>query len=331
LDAGPNESTKRSGVKRVMPWVRVVVAIALISILWLLANVKFAKVAEELRNVSLLPVLFVAALGFCGMLVSTLKLRIIATALGHDIPLSKLLRATYVGMFFNNFLPTSIGGDVFKIHEMRSESVPLSAVTSMVIAERACGVAAILLIDLCVALAWPAMLTRLGLDAWRWPLVGAFGGVMVAGMVTLLLWRGWLEPIVGRHRERRIRGAFHRIVSGLDDFVRRPRALLATLAVSILFYVVMGMLLLSGVHAIGFEIHPTEALAIPPLARLPEIVPISVAALGIREGARVWCLTHVGLPRASAIAVAALLRLVGYLHAAAGGILYARARRQTGH
>jgi glycosyltransferase 2 family protein len=327
VDASPDEPVKRRVNASALPWMRVVMAAALIALLCRFADVSFGLVAEELRRASWLHVVFIVALGFCGIFISTLKLRIIAAALGYDMRTSRLLRAYYVGTFFNNFLPTSIGGDVFKINEMRSESVPLSAAASLVIAERASGVAAVLGLSLAVAVGWPTMVTRLGLEAMRWPLVGVIGGFAAAALATLALWRRWLEPIARRSQERRIRGAFYRVASELDAFARRPDAVLAALAVSVLFYGIMALILLLAVRAVGCTISGAEALAIPPLARLPEITPISVAGLGIREGARIWCLTHLGVPPAAAAAIAVLLRLLSWLHAAIGGVVYAVARR----
>ena len=56
------------------------------------------------------------------------------------------------------------------------------------------------------------------------------------------------------------------------------------------------------------------------------MLPISVGALGIREGATTYCLASLGLSAAPAAAVALVLRLLTWAHSAIGGCAYALGR-----
>jgi glycosyltransferase 2 family protein len=65
--------------------------------------------------------------------------------LGLTTPYRKLLSFYLLGMFFNNFMPTGIGGDVFRVYYLNKETRRLSRATASVFFDRDLGMAALLL------------------------------------------------------------------------------------------------------------------------------------------------------------------------------------------
>ncbi len=71
--------------------------------------------------------------------------------LGIEIGYGKLLRFYLLGMFFNNFMPTGIGGDVFRVYYLNKETGKLGRSTTSVFLDRDFGMTALLLMATVVA------------------------------------------------------------------------------------------------------------------------------------------------------------------------------------
>ena len=67
---------------------------------------------------------FIAALllYITGQVISSKKWMVLAQRLNFDYPFSQYLRWYFLGMFYNTFLPTNIGGDVVKIAKINDEN-----------------------------------------------------------------------------------------------------------------------------------------------------------------------------------------------------------------
>jgi len=71
---------------------------------------------------------------------------------GIEVRFSKILSFYLLGMYFNFFLPSAIGGDVFKIYYLNKETNRLSASTASVFFDRDIGMGGLVLIAILVAI-----------------------------------------------------------------------------------------------------------------------------------------------------------------------------------
>jgi uncharacterized membrane protein YbhN (UPF0104 family) len=70
---------------------------------------------------------------------------------GIDTGLPKILAFYYLGMYFNFFLPSAIGGDVFKVYYLNKETGRLGASTASVFLDRDVGMGGLLIAATLVA------------------------------------------------------------------------------------------------------------------------------------------------------------------------------------
>src|SRR5262245_60894915 len=68
-----------------------------------------------------------------------------------EVPFSKVLSLYFLGMYFNFFLPSAIGGDFFKVYYLNKETGRLSASTASVFVDRDIGMAGLLMAATLVA------------------------------------------------------------------------------------------------------------------------------------------------------------------------------------
>ena len=95
---------------------RVFISVALIIILLYIMRDKYDQILAVLKNTSL-PVFLLAVLAFVlAVTLASFRLKLIINAQDMKIRFREAVSLTFIGYFFNNFLPTAIGGDVVKAY-----------------------------------------------------------------------------------------------------------------------------------------------------------------------------------------------------------------------
>lgn len=246
-----------------------------------------------------------------------LRWRALLAGVGHDVPRRVLLRLVLVGLFFNQLLPSSVGGDVARGMGLAARDVPRAAAAASVVGDRIVGVLAL------------AVLALLGgvYGAWRYPDDGPWAvsigfALLVAAILAILGRPGVLRRV---SRFRRIpAGVSRRVTRLMDSLVllagRRDRVRMAT-ALSLglatcaaLFHWAVG-------HALAIDLPLVAYFVVVPSVMLLAAVPITLNGLGIREVGWVAFLGAQGVSRSAAAAFAVLALAVPMVFALAGGIL----------
>src|ERR1043166_1401579 len=101
--------------KRILLGIKFVVTAALCG--WIIAWVNWQQFWSAITLVNVWIVLVVLLMRFFGLLISTYKGQSLLAVHGLSYRLKQLFRWYHVSMFLNNFLPTSIGGDAYRIYK----------------------------------------------------------------------------------------------------------------------------------------------------------------------------------------------------------------------
>lgn len=234
-------------------------------------------------------------------------------------PLRRLLRLYLVGQFFSLFLPTSVGGDAVRaVAVSRGALRPAWAVSSVVF-ERFLGLVA--LVGMLVLGAWAAP-EVFRASAGRATLgVRPGGGMMVIAILLLaaVAFAGW-RAARRSERVRRIAGEAAALWTG---HAARPLAFGGALAASLgvqAAYVGAWLVLAAGLRLpVGWG----EMLVFVPFVSLAAMVPVTVAGIGVREGAWALLLAPYGVAAADAVGFSLLYFLAFCLIGAAGGLVFA--------
>ena len=255
------------------------------------------------------------------MAVSAMKWGVLLRALGVDFKWPSLVRCYWVGLFFNNFLPSTFGGDISRVAFFR-HSGKLAQVAASVIAERLAGIAELLPFAGVALLAVPDF----GLTG---PLAGILWLAIVTGLPVLLFcyFRG---DVLARRLERfssqsRFLSSWlqklAKIALSLASYRGKPLLVSSALLLSIVFYVLSALFNMLLFIALGVDIPFGQVVAATPLIALAGMIPVSINALGITEGAFVVLFAQAGIVPAEALAAAVLARLLRVAVSAVGGIL----------
>jgi hypothetical protein len=241
-------------------------------------------------------------------------------AQGVPIPYVKAAAYYFVGLFFNNFLPSNIGGDIARISDARKHAEHVSPVFSATLMDRLIGV---------LAIGFVAVIASVGaLDHPRLYAIYATTFVVFAlslGLFLAIFHRGVLEALerpfrwIGAHRVER---AIARLLDDLHGFRNQGGTLAAAFAAStavqvsrILVHYVVGL-------ALGVRVAASYYfLFVPVLAALISL-PISLNGLGVREGAAVVLFQMAGMTRQQSFAIPFLTYLLSVLISLLGGLIF---------
>jgi uncharacterized protein (TIRG00374 family) len=235
---------------------------------------------------------------------------------GREVPLQRLFGSYFVGLFFNNFLPSTIGGDFVRAADAKKKGGgSLTENLTVVLVERLIGLLATL------ALGGMAALTGVAnqIDPRiSWALAAA---LVIAGAGLYLALHPGFRRRVTLLSERLpitfLRRTIAKMLTAFEIFSQARGALLAN------FFLSIGFQFLLIVHfwliqfAFGENVSFLTFVVIVPLVFCVIILPIGINGLGVRESAFVWFLSRAGMEPASALA----LSLASYGIAVVQGLL----------
>jgi uncharacterized protein (TIRG00374 family) len=268
---------------------------------YLLSTSDLGALTARIRSADILD-LAAAVLLYMAMLgVATWRWRLLLTAQGFDAPLGPLSASYLVASFFNNFLPSNIGGDVIRVRD--SSRLTGSTTTSLAIVaiDRILGFGALYVL---AALAY-----AIG-DALVRELAGTRAVLLLLGGCFALLAYVFFRPGVARSLMQASGlaavGWANRQFQVVQAAVHVYRQQVRAVWVAFLGSVVLQALAVWYYYAVARSLRiplPLDAcFMMVPLCTLLQAVPVSFNGWGIRESLFIVYFGQVGLPRDSALA-----------------------------
>jgi uncharacterized protein (TIRG00374 family) len=254
--------------------------------------------------------------------------RVLLASGGIHLPFAHVLQQYLVGIFVNNFLPSTIGGDAAKAFYVGRHH-GYGAVTTSLILDRLLGVG--LLSLLATAALWAERHADPTYVTVRLILTG-IAGVFVLALAVALAGTRLLQRRVDRAGGRTASLAPHlqRFAADMARAVRSPAVWLQSAATVAAYFVLMtlvyqGFIALQSGQQPGFT---AVMMAVASAAVLTNI-PITVNGLGLREQLHVLLLTPLGVPKEAAVAISLLLFGHVLLVSVAGGLVWWRLSRES--
>jgi len=269
------------------------------------ANIGFIALAFIVGHVTFLP--------------KVLNWQQLLRAQGHSVPFLSLLRLYFVGVFFNNMLPTNVGGDVVRSYEVGRHISDQATGLATVFVERLTGLVVL------VALAVIASVTQfdqmdsplltfavasasLGLIAITWV---AFDPAMLDLTIRLS------PPSIARQlsRLKKFQTALHRY--------RGQRSLWVNSAIlSLMFNAGVVLYMYFAVSAFHTPVSFSGVFFIVPITMVLGMMPFAFNGVGLQEWACVLLFPRIGVPGSVALSAMLLIRAITLFTSVMGGLLY---------
>jgi len=247
-------------------------------------------------------------------LVGATKWRLLLGAAGGGLPWIAAVRCHYYGLFGGTFLPSMVGGEVFRVGlALRLARSPEGVIVGTA-AERILDV-----LSLGAIAGLGVLLLPQALDGPAARVVTFLIACGAVGLVVLIL----CLPLLGR-APRRLKRLLVRVRRPLRAMAAHPWELSAALTLAIGMQALLVLLNAFLGKACGLDLPFRVWLFAWPLAKLSGLVPLTQGGLGVREAAQAALLAPLGVSAAPAVAAGLAFRaviLVGGLAAGAIGFL----------
>ena len=233
--------------------------------------------------------------------VSTWRWRLLLKAQGFPAPLRRLSASYLVATFFNNFLPSNIGGDVIRVRDSSQITGSTTTSVAVVAIDRILGLGALYL------LAATAFATG-GPDLRR--LAGALPALIALGLVFSGLAYVFFRPGVARRFVARsglssfgwAQRRFEIVQAAVHVYRRQMAAVWTALAASVVLQALVVWYYYAVARSLRIALPLGACFLIVPLCSLVQTVPVSFNGWGLRESVFIVYFGQLGLPRETALA-----------------------------
>lgn len=299
--------------------IRTAISVGFLALLFYLMRDSAPQILEALKNIDRQLLLLSVLIFMLTVGILARRLQLIFAADEVSVRLAETINLTFIGYFFNNFLPTSVGGDIVKaMSAARITGHPVKSVTS-VLMDRIFGLFTFILI--------PSVSFIFFMKNNENPavpiLIYSFLGMAVFSFFLLFnrdLARrfGFIEALLNRfHLGEKLR----KVYDGLHNFKNHKGVVAQAMALSVIGQTISILTLYLMALALGAKTHLIYFYLLVPVVHLLSMLP-SLNGLGIREGAYVYFLKpYLGAQNAAALGVLWLALL--FLMSIIGGIIYA--------
>jgi uncharacterized protein (TIRG00374 family) len=279
--------------------IKVAVSVALL--VYLFATSDLRALEERVRTADLL--LLSGAVGcYVAMLgLATWRWQLLLEALGCVAPLRHLTASYLVATFFNNFLPSNIGGDIVRVRDGSRLTGSTTSSLAVVGIDRILGLGALWVLG-AVAFVFA--------DPQLRQLAGARTVVLGLGLVFVVLGTVFFRPGIARRlmaisRLNALdwaRKRFEEAQAAVHSYRAQVRTVWLALAASLTLQALVVWYYLAIARALRIPLAASAAFLMVPLCTLLQAVPVSFNGWGLREGLFTLYFAQVGLPREGALA-----------------------------
>jgi len=277
------------------------VGVSLALLAYLLSTTDLAALTRRVRSGD--PLLFAGALGLytLTLALATWRWRLLLRAQGYQAPLAHLSASYLVATFFNNFLPSNVGGDVIRVRDSSRLTGSTTASLAVVAIDRILGLGALYLLAV-IAYVFGGATVR--------DLAGALPALIALGFVFAVLGYVYVTPGIARWlmsisrldafpwiRERFevAQGAVHVYRERVAMVWLAFAASVALQALVVCYYYVVA-------RSLRIPLALSASFLVVPLCTLVQTVPVSFNGWGIRESIYILYFRQLGLTRDSALA-----------------------------
>ena len=236
------------------------------------------------------------------------------------LPLKRLISAFSGGIFFNMFLPSTVGGDFVRSADIGYHSKKTSTVVATVLLDRISGFAGM------IAVALVALMLGYGIIKDR--RIGFAIGILTASLFLIILFI-FNGSVYGFLKKFSFPGRLGKIFSGMQNVLQQMHGFKDHKAI-----IVKNLLLSVAIQSIGpiatymvavsfhLEVNILYFFLFVPIISAVTFLPISIGGLGVRDYMTILLFTHMGISKHFAFAFSLLGFFFILIYAGIGGLIY---------
>jgi glycosyltransferase 2 family protein len=280
-----------------------------------LRKANFSNLASRIDVASVGWIGMAIAVTFLQIFVGVLRWREVSAECGAPLATRQAMRFNVIGTFFNQTLPSAIGGDAVRLWLVARAGAGWRAATYSIFVDRAIGLIALAII---VVASLPWSYNLIGDPNGRSALLFVDFAALAGGIGFLVLGRlhwPWLKRWWGTHHLHACSVIANRVILSRE---RGPKVA----ALSVLVHVLAVVIAWCVVRSIAAPVLFGQIFQLIPPVMLITMVPISIAGWGLRETAMGLAFGYAGLMTNEGVNVSLLFGAVSFIVGAFGGLVW---------
>jgi len=305
------------------------VVVSFLLLAFLFSRIDASRLWAGARHASLPWLIAALVIWTLNIAASTWRWHLLLDAQDVKMPRRKLFGSFLVANFFNNFLPSNIGGDVIRIRDTASAAQSTRLAATVVLVDRGLGLMGLVLIaamgaSLAVGLRGQGVLPIW--PSWLWLGFFVSAAVAVPAMYSPAGLGKVLKPLTFLHPEW-VEAQIHHLTETLSRFRQKPSSLIGCFGGAVVVQALVVAFYLAVVYALNIPVTPSDLAVIVPLSIVVQMLPVSLNGFGVREATFSFYFTRVGLPIESAILLSLVAAGITMLHSLSGAAVYITRKR----
>ena len=323
----PEQSDSSSVRRYVVLAAKLSVSIILLVILF--SRIDVAQLWATARQASVPWLLAALAVFALSTLVAVWRWNLLLKTQHIEIARASLLGSYLVATYFNNFLPSNIGGDVIRISDTARVANSKTLATTVVLMDRVLGLIALVFVAALGATAvgrlhhaaapiWPV---------WLWAGFLAGAAATTPAVFAPVGFGRLLRPLTVFHPEW-VGGRIQTLTGALARFGEGPGTLVAAFAGAIFVQGALVLFYFAVAYALHLDVAIWDLAVVVPVSFVVQLLPVSVGGFGVREATFSYYFHRIGQPIEDAILLSLVAQTLLMLFSLSGGAVYvARGRR----
>jgi len=304
--------------KKIIILLKVIVSFGLITLL--INQVDFTKIVNILKNIDIPMIIYALIFFTIQIFVATMRWHFILECQKINLDYKNTLQILWSGLFFNQAMPSSVGGDVIRGYYLKKQGMTLGRATLGVLMDRLFGMLGLVIL---VVASLP-LLFELVNDP-----IAHTGVFLIALSISLaLLFMLFTDKLPGNFGHIKLIRGFYSLSQGARYCIAKRYNGLIILILSILIHLISVVAVMIIAVGLGLDIEWGGFLLMVPLVGLMMVVPISIAGWGVREGVMVVGFGYLGVAPELSLALSILYGLSILVVALPGGIVWMLKRTQ---
>lgn len=285
---------------------KVSVTLAILYLIFERFQIGFDDIVASLRN---RPSWFAAALlAQTGAITfSILRWKVLLAGQDLRVPFGHAIKTFLVGRFLGTFTPTGVGLEAYKAFDIARYTGRAEASVSVVLIEKLIGTFFSLGLLVLVTLPFFAG----ALDAKFLYVFGALFALLLVLALVLLFSPGLFRSLLKLPfpLKARLEQPLSRLVDAFTIYSRRKGHLLAAVGLGLMVYGCWFLTYYANSLALGAGLSLEQVLKVGPLTQIATMIPLSIAGIGLREGAFMGLLEILGAMKGAAAATQTAMML----------------------
>ena len=239
-----------------------------------LLSIDFEKIKSLINQITWYHIMAILVLSVLRNIIATWRFKILLSN-NYNISFSEILHQYFVASFYNNILPSALGGDAVRMVLLSKSAMNKSAAIITITIERLIGLYALIVIAFISFWLWNTP------DNWRILISGTFIAF------TLLILFLYFFKLNSKNN------TISNIYSAINVLKNNTKALSLSFILSIVFQMISIFINFYLAKAINYECKMIHFMTIVPIVWFFTMIPISFGGIGLREVSFTYLLSYI--------------------------------------